>query len=122
MQEESIESAATVVTQNGGAEDQIGPMPVVALEGHGIAAGDVKKLRDAGYNTIESLVYAPRKNLLAVKGISEAKADKIISEAQKLVPTGFTTATEMHMKRANMIQVRKFSKLKYSNVIKIIVF
>ena len=116
MQEESIESAATVVTENG-AEDQIGPMLVVALEGHGIASGDVKKLRDAGYNTIESLVYAPRKNLLAVKGISEAKADKIISEAQKLVPTGFTTATEMHMKRANMIQVRKFSKLKYSNVI-----
>ena len=106
MQEESIESGATVVTENG-AEEGAGPMPVAALEGHGIAAGDVKKLRDAGYNTIESIVYAPRKNLLAIKGISEAKADKIISEGQKLVPTGFTTATEMHMKRANMIQVRK---------------
>jgi len=109
MQEESIESGATVVTENG-AEEGAGPMPVAALEGHGIAAGDVKKLRDAGYNTIESIVYAPRKNLLAIKGISEAKADKIISEGQKLVPTGFTTATEMHMKRANMIQVTTGSK------------
>jgi len=109
MQEESIESAATVVTENG-AEEAAGPLPVTALEAHGIAAGDVKKLRDAGYNTVESIVYAPRKNLLAIKGISEGKADKIISEGQKMVPTGFTSATEVHLKRANMIQVTTGSK------------
>ena len=48
---------------------------------------------------------APKKNLLAIKGISEAKADKIAAEATKLVPTGFTTATEMHLKRSQIIQV-----------------
>ena len=111
MQEESIESAATVVTETG-AEEATGPLPVTALEAHGIAAGDVKKLRDAGYNTVESIVYAPRKNLLAIKGISEGKADKIISEGQKMVPTGFTSATEVHLKRANMIQVRKILYIK----------
>jgi hypothetical protein len=31
-----------------------------------------------------------------IKGISEAKADKIVAEAVKLVPMGFTTATEFH--------------------------
>ena len=60
---------------------------------------------EAGFNTVEAVVYAPKKNLLAIKGISEAKADKILAEGHKLVPTGFTTATEMHIKRSQIIQV-----------------
>jgi DNA repair protein RAD51 len=40
-----------------------------------------------------------------VQGISEAKAEKIQVEGFKLVPTGFTTATEMHLKRSQMIQI-----------------
>jgi DNA repair protein RAD51 len=40
----------------------------------------VKKLCDAGFYTIESVAFTPKKNLLNVKGISEAKADKILSE------------------------------------------
>jgi len=56
------------------------------------------------------VVYAPKKALLNIKGISEAKADKVIAEAQKLVPTGFTTATEMHMKRSQIIQITTGSK------------
>jgi len=65
---------------------------------------------EVGYNTVESVVYAPKKNLLVIKGISEAKADKIIGESQKLVPTGFTTATEMHIRRSQMIQITTGSK------------
>ena len=68
-------------------------------------SGDVKKLREAGYHTVESITYAPKKMLLAIKGISEAKADKILAEGQKLIPTGFTTATEMHLRRSQIIQV-----------------
>ena len=45
-----------------------------------------------------------------VKGISEQKADKIQMEAMKLVPTGFTTATEMHLKRSQIIQITTGSK------------
>ena len=40
-----------------------------------------------------------------IKGISEQKADRIQLEATKLVPTGFTTATEMHLKRSQIIQL-----------------
>ena len=46
----------------------LGPMPVSVLEQHGINSGDVKKLVEAGYNTVESVVYAPKKNLLTIKG------------------------------------------------------
>ncbi len=91
-------------------EETFGPLPVSSLERHGLSAGDVKKLSEAGYNTVEAVVYAPRKSLLAIKGISEAKADKIQAEGQKLVPTGFTTATEMHLRRSQIIQITTGSK------------
>ena len=77
---------------------------------HGISANDVKKLVDAGFYTIEGVAYTPKKALLAVKGISEAKADKILAEVVKLVPMGFTTATEFHQKRSEIIQVTTGSK------------
>ena len=56
------------------------------------------------------MAYTPKKTLLAVKGISEAKADKILNEVIKLVPMGFTTATEFHQKRSEIIQVTTGSK------------
>lgn len=90
--------------------DEIGPIPVNRLEQHGISATDIKKLSEAGFYTVESLAYTPKKTLLAIKGISEAKADKIINEVLKLVPMGFTTATEFHQKRSEIIQVTTGSK------------
>jgi len=91
-------------------EEQFGPLLVNQLEQHGISANDVKKLQEAGFHTVESVVYAPKKKLTEIKGISEAKADKILAEGVKLVPTGFTTATEMHLKRSQIIQVTTGSK------------
>lgn len=99
------------VAQEEAVEDEsLGPQLVSRLESHGISASDVKKLEDAGFFTIESVAFAPKKNLLAIKGISEAKADKIMAEAIKLVPMGFTTATEFHQKRSEIIQITTGSK------------
>ena len=105
MQAQTSMASAAVASSTSGEEESVGPLPISTLESHGINSGDVKKLKDAGYHTVESVVYAPTKNLLAIKGISEAKADKITAESQKLVPTGFTTATEMHLRRSQIIQV-----------------
>ena len=80
------------------------------FQSHGISAHDVKKLGDAGYHTVESVAYAPKKALITIKGISEAKADKIQNEAAKLVPMGFTTATEFHQRRSEIIQLTTGSK------------
>ena len=44
----------------------------------GIASGDIKKMSEAGYHTVESVAFAPKKSILAIKGISEQKADKIM--------------------------------------------
>jgi DNA repair protein RAD51 len=35
---------------------------------------------EAGLHTVESVAYSPKKQLLAIKGISEQKADKILAE------------------------------------------
>eukprot|EP01006_Ploeotia_vitrea_P060938 TRINITY_DN76892_c0_g1_i1.p1 TRINITY_DN76892_c0_g1~~TRINITY_DN76892_c0_g1_i1.p1 ORF type:complete len:342 (+),score=48.01 TRINITY_DN76892_c0_g1_i1:63-1088(+) len=91
-------------------EETSGPVLIGQLEGNGITQADIKKLMDGGFNTVESVVYAPKKALLAIKGISEAKADKIMAEASKLVCLGFTTATEYHESRADLIHVSTGSK------------
>lgn len=53
----------------------------------------------AGLYTVEAVAYSTKKALLAIKGISEAKADKILAAAASLIPMGFTTATEVHQVR-----------------------
>lgn len=50
-------------------------------------------------------MFVCRKALLAIKGISEAKADKIMAASANLVPMGFTTATEVHQTRKDMVQI-----------------
>ncbi|XP_026110379.1 DNA repair protein RAD51 homolog A-like [Carassius auratus] len=91
-------------------EEHFGPQPVSRLEQSGISSSDIKKLEDGGFHTVEAVAYAPKKELLHIKGISEAKADKILTEAAKMVPMGFTTATEFHQRRAEIIQISTGSK------------
>ncbi|XP_049285262.1 DNA repair protein RAD51 homolog A [Anopheles funestus] len=103
--ERSLQSASTVEE-----EEECGPLLIRKLEGNGITNGDIKKLAEAGFHTVEAVAYTPKKHLLTIKGISEAKADKILQEATKLVPMGFTTATEYHQKRSEIIQLTTGSK------------
>lgn len=62
-------------------EDNDGPMEVDALKDKGIAAADIKKLIDAGFRTVESIAFTPKKTLINIKGLSEGKIDKIIEAA-----------------------------------------
>ncbi|EPY52543.1 recombinase Rhp51 [Schizosaccharomyces cryophilus OY26] len=91
-------------------EGVAGPMPLQMLEGNGITSTDIKKIHEAGYYTVESIAYTPKRQLLLIKGISEAKADKLLGEASKLVPMGFTTATEYHIRRSELITITSGSK------------
>ena len=44
---------------------------------YGIGASECKKLAEQGYNTVESVAYAAKRDLVKLKGLSEAKIDKI---------------------------------------------
>ncbi|XP_046402035.1 DNA repair protein RAD51 homolog A [Ischnura elegans] len=103
-------TAAHPLQQEAEELEDFGPQSINKLEGLGISAADVKKLEEAGFHTVEAVAFTPKKHLLTIKGISEAKADKIIAEASKLVPMGFTTATEFHQKRSEIIQLTTGSK------------
>jgi DNA repair protein RAD51 len=61
-----------------------GPLLVQKLQEGGINAQDIKKLTDAGLHTVEAVAYTPKKNLMAIKGISEQKAEKILAEGERL--------------------------------------
>ncbi|KAJ5620558.1 RecA recombinase Rhp51 [Penicillium lagena] len=87
------------------------PMPLSALEGlAGLTARDIKLFVDEGFRTVEAVAYTPKRVLEQIKGISEQKATKVLVEAAKLVPMGFTTATEMHARRSELISITTGSK------------
>ena len=75
------------------------------LEACGVNTSDVQKLKDAGFHTLEAVAWATVKQLTEIKGVSEAKALKIQGEAKKIVPMGFTSATEIAAQRENMISI-----------------
>jgi len=115
-EEEAVEEENAAENQEQPKADEegetVGPVPINKLEGGntGINATDVKKLKESGYHTVESVAFATRRSLISIRGISENKADKIISEAAKLVPMGFTTATDYHNQRSDIIQISSGSK------------
>ncbi|CAG8692975.1 11041_t:CDS:2 [Ambispora leptoticha] len=80
-----------------------GPVKLEQLLELGVSESEIKKLKDAGLMTVESVVFTPKKAILGIKGISEKTADKIIENAKKLVPMGFTTASEIHAKMQDRI-------------------
>lgn len=87
------------------AEDMGGPAPLTVLQAHGVPAADIKKLMDGGIHTLEALAHAAKRELTAIKGLSEAKVEKLQKEAWKLVPMGFTTAAIVAEQRAELIKV-----------------
>jgi len=89
---------------------EAGPLPLSRLEGSGVSATDIKKLSESGFHTVESVAYSTRKVLCAIKGISEAKADKMLEAAAKMVPMGFTTASDHHKQRSELITLSTGSK------------
>lgn len=82
-----------------------GPMPLSTLERVGISAADCKKLLEHGFVSVESVAYATMKSLLAIKGISEQKASKMLTEASKLIPMGFQSAAEAQRTRKDLIYI-----------------
>lgn len=69
--------------QDGGmeVEEEGGPTPIMKLQEQGVNASDIKKLMGGGVHTVEALAYMTKKRLVKIKGISDAKAEKLLVEA-----------------------------------------
>jgi hypothetical protein len=66
------------------------------LQAHGIPAADIKKLIEGGVHTLEALAHAPKRELTAIKGLSEAKVEKLQKEGESCTwPLVHTCVTDV---------------------------
>ena len=108
-------TAQQVETQQQEPQQQSGPKQLQVLEQYGIAGKYIKPLMEAGFFTVESIAYAPKKAVLATKGISDIMGEKIMAECAKLVPMGFSRATDFQESRKEIVRMttgcKEFDKM-----------
>jgi len=78
-----------------------------------VNATDTKKLREAGYCTVEAVQQATRKQLMEVKGITEARCAAIIEAANKLTDLHsgrFRTAAQLREEQRARFRISTGSK------------
>lgn len=80
------------------------------LQSHGINVADIKKLKSAGICTVKGILMTTAKKLCNIKGLSEAKVEKIKEVCKTLCDSGFVTAFEVSEKRKNIFKVSTGSK------------
>ncbi|CAG0905144.1 unnamed protein product [Cyprideis torosa] len=75
------------------------------LQQQGINAADIKKLKQAGICTLKGVQMTTRKKLAGIKGMSEAKADKIKEAAMQSQSAGFVTALQYCDQRKQVFKI-----------------
>ncbi len=76
----------------------------------GIGAESAKKLKDAGYKTLESIAVASPVELIEVAGLGEGTAEKAIKAARDALEMGFETAAVLAEKRKLVERISTGSK------------
>ncbi|CAL5982439.1 Rad51_protein [Hexamita inflata] len=96
------QTVSNVVT----AESQFIITKIDDLTSKGIAQADLNRLKESGIQTVQALAMQTHKQLSQVKGISEAKVDKLLAAAKELLaPDQFITAEQVLQKRQNLIRI-----------------
>ncbi|KAI0319757.1 Rad51-domain-containing protein [Amylostereum chailletii] len=80
------------------------------LQQHGINVQDILKLKAAAINTVSGVTMTTRRQMLKIKGMSEAKVEKIKEAASKIVGSSFATGLEMQEKRKRVVSISTGSK------------
>merc|ERR1719341_2794440 len=77
------------------------------LQSHGINVADIKKLKSAGICTVRGIQMITKKKLCAIKGLSEAKVDKMKEAILKICGSnaGFCTALQHSLNRKNIFRL-----------------
>ncbi|TBU34766.1 Rad51-domain-containing protein [Dichomitus squalens] len=80
------------------------------LQQHGINVQDILKLKSAAINTVSGVNMTTRRQLLKIKGMSEAKVEKIKEAAHKILGSSFATGIEVQEKRKRVLLISTGSK------------
>ena len=84
--------------------------PIELLQDSGINNNDIKKLVEAGFNSLESIAYTPKKNLVIIKGLSEIKVDKIIKAVFEILKLGIQPCIIALEERKKLTRITSGSK------------
>ncbi|KAI8902464.1 Rad51-domain-containing protein [Globomyces pollinis-pini] len=85
-------------------------MEIDKLQETGINQADIIKMKACGITTIKAIQMVTARNLLKIKGFTEAKVEKIKEGAKKLIANGFMTATELSLRRRFILKLSTGSK------------
>jgi len=98
---------ANVSQAAGHDEDEDFYQDVDILQNHGINVADIKKLKAAGICTIRGIQMVTKKKLMNIKGLSEAKVEKMKEAVIKVcgASAGFRTALEQSQSRKNIFRL-----------------
>ena len=91
-------------------ENQFEPNEIEKLQEKGINVSDINKLKNAGFCTVLSVIMATKRQFLNIKGISEAKMEKIKTAAMEIENAGFVTGNDVLNKRKQLIKISTGSK------------
>ena len=80
------------------------------LQEGGINSSDIQKLKDAGFNSLEAISYTAKKNLVLIKGLSEAKIDKIIKVVEDILNYKIQPSTVALEERKKLTRITSGSK------------
>ncbi|CAL1694055.1 unnamed protein product [Somion occarium] len=80
------------------------------LQQHGINMQDILKLKAAAINTVSGVNMTTRRQMLKIKGMSEAKVEKIKEAAHKILGSSFATGLEVQEKRKRVLFISTGSK------------
>ncbi|KAH9036551.1 Rad51-domain-containing protein, partial [Lactarius hengduanensis] len=80
------------------------------LQQHGINVQDILKLKAAAINTVSGVNMTTRRQMLKIKGMSEAKVEKIKEAAHKITGSSFATGLELQEKRKRVLAISTGSK------------
>ena len=85
------------------------------LQSHGINVADIKKLKTAGICTVRGIQMITKKKLCAIKGLSEAKVEKMKEAVLKICGSnaGFCTALQHSLNRRNVFRVGTGSQVSH---------
>ena len=88
------------------------------LQSHGINVADIKKLKTAGICTVRGIQMITKKKLCAIKGLSEAKVEKMKEAVLKICGSnaGFCTALQHSINRRNVFRVGTGSQVSHNIV------
>lgn len=75
------------------------------MQNHGINGGDINKLKAHGLSTILSCLMTTKKEMLNIKGITDAKVEKIFEAAQKIEQMGFKSGFEILEQRKKIKRI-----------------